>query len=188
MVGAKRSNRFIIWLAGLLSLALAVTGVSLYAVLGSGSPSYSPLIYPSPIPAKASTALTQCPNQNGLVDFTSAEIAVATRDTSLMTVGERPATKFETDSSLWPSLALLNSRHATRPSTRFPGQEVIAQVPSDPGAMIVASACGQGLITKTKVIDVVLLTSAGVRANCNDCTAHYYFIDRRGHVLLYGLF
>jgi hypothetical protein len=188
MFGLNRSNRFTFWLAGLLSLVLVCTGVTIYAVLGSRSPSYSPLIYPSPIPAKASAALTQCPNQNGLVDFTSAEVVVATRDTSLMTVGEQPATKFQTDSSLWPSLASLNSRHATKPSTRFPGQEVIVEAPSAPSAEIVASACGKDLITKTKVIDVVLLTSAGVRANCNDCTAHYYYIDRRGHVLLYGLF
>jgi hypothetical protein len=184
----NRPNRFAIWLAGLLTLVLVGTGGTLYTVLSPGSASFSPLVYPSPIPAKSTAALTQCPNPKGLVDFTSAEIAVATRDTSLMTVGQRPATKLETDSSLWSSLAIFNSRHATQPTLQFPGQEVILDAPSGPGAVIVASACGESLIAKTKVIDVVLLTSAGVRANCNDCTAQYYFIDRRGHALLYGAF
>jgi len=188
MLGSKGPSRFTFWLAGLLSLVLVCTGVTLYAVLGSRSVSYSPLIYPSPIPARSSAALTLCPNPKGLVDFTSAEIAVATRDTSLMTAGELPATKFETDSSLWTSLAILNSRHATKPSTQFPGQEVITEAPSGPGAVIVTSACGRGLIAKTKVVNVVLLTSAGAQANCNDCTAHYYYLDRRGHALLYGVF
>jgi hypothetical protein len=34
---------------------------------------------------------------------------------------------------------------------------------------------------------VIPLNSAGVRT-CNDCTVNYYFIDRNGRALFYGIF
>ena len=188
MRGSKESNRLPVWLAGLLSLVLIGSGATLYIVLSSGSTSFSPVVYPSPIPAKPSSTLTQCPNPKGLVAFTTTAIALAVRETSQMTVGEGSATELETDPSFWSSLATLNSRSTTKSTSQYPRQEVLKGVPSAPGATIVASSCGKDLVLQTEVIFVVPLTSAGVRANCNACTAQYYYIDRLGHALLYWVF
>ena len=183
-----RSNRLPVCLVGLLSLVLVGTGAIFNAVPSSGSPAFSPLVYPSPIPAKTSAALAQCPNPNGLVAFTPTATSQAVRETSQVAVGELAATKRKTDPSFWSSLATFNSRRASKPTPQFPRKAFIKGVPSAAGAAIVASSCGRGLVAKTEVIDVVPLTSAGVRTNCNDCTAHYYYIDRLGHALLYGVF
>jgi hypothetical protein len=185
---SKGWNRLPVWIAGLVSLALIGSGATLYIFLNSESPSFSLVVYPSPIPARPSSALTQCPNPKGLVAFTPASITLAVRETSQMTVGEQPATKLETDPSFWSSLVTLNSRRTTKSTSQYPRQEVIKGVPSAPGATIVAFSCGKDLVLKTEVIFVVPLTSAGVRANCNACTAQYYYIDRRGHALLYWVF
>src|SRR5665213_436522 len=153
----------------------------------SESPAFSPLVYPSPIPAKTSAALARCPNPKGLVAFTPTAISLAVRETSQIAMGGRPITKIGTDPSFWPSLAALSSGRAEKPTPKFPRQEVIKGVPAAPGATIVTSSCGIGLRAKSEVINVVPLTSATVRANCNDCTADYYYIDRLGHVLLYQI-
>jgi hypothetical protein len=182
-----RSKELSVWLVGLLSLVLVVTGAIFDAVPSSGYPKYSPLIYPSPIPAKTSAALAQCPNPKGLIAFTPLATSHAKRETSQVAVGKLPATKLKTDPSLWSSLATFNSRHASKPTPQFPGKELAKGVPSAPGATIVASSCGKGLIAKTEVIEVLPLNSPGVRT-CNDCTADYYYIDRLGHALLYGVF
>jgi hypothetical protein len=182
-----RSKGLPVWLVGLLSLVLVVTNAIFDAVPSSGSPTYSPLIYPSPIPARTSEALVQCPNPKGLVAFTPIATSQAKRETSQVAVGELPATKLKTDPSLWSSLVKFNSRHASKKTPQFPRQEFNKGVPSAPGSAIVASSCGKNLVAKTEVIDVIPLNSAGVRT-CNDCTADYYYIDRRGHALLYGVF
>lgn len=185
---SKELIRLPVWLAGLVSLVLIGSGATLYILLSSGSPSFSLLVYASPLPAKPSSALAQCPNPKGLVAFTTTAIALAVRETSQMTVGGLPATKLETDPSFWSSLATLNSSRTTKSTSQYPRQEVIKGVPSAPGATIVASSCGEDLVLKTEVIFVVPLTSAGVRANCNDWTAQYYYIDRLGHALLHWVF
>jgi hypothetical protein len=114
--------------------------------------------------------------------------SLAVRETSQAAVGELPATKLKTDPSFWSSLATFNSRRTIKPTPKFPRQEFIKAVSSAPGATIVAISCGGGLVAMSEVIDVVPLTSAGVRTNCNDCMAHYYYIDRLGRALLYGVF
>lgn len=182
-----RSQGIPVWLVGLLSLVLVVTGAVFDAIPSSGSPTYSPLIYPSPIPAKASTAMAQCPNPKGLVAFTPSATSQAERETSKVAKGELPATRLKTDSSFWTSLAAFNSRRVSKKTPQFPRQEFIKGVPSGPGSAIVTSSCGRNLVAKTEVIYVIPLNSAGVRT-CNDCTVNYYFIDRNGRALFYGIF
>jgi len=185
MRGVEKSNRPPVWLVGLLALVLIGFGTELYTLVNSGPPSFSPLVYASSVPAKPSSALTQCPNPKGLIAFTPITIALAGHETYRMTVRRGAAAKADADPSYWSSLAIRGSGLAGKLTPQFPRQEIIKGVPSAPGAAIVASSCGRGLLAKTVVIDVVPLTSSGVRGNCNDCMAHFYYVDRLGHALLY---
>lgn len=184
------SVTFNVWrvvLLGLFSLPLLVGGATLDVASSSGTPTYSPLIYPSPVSAASSAALAQCPNPQGLVSFTTRATLRAKWETNQVAVKDLPAAKLATDPSLWSSLASLNSRHDSYPTQNFPRSDLIKVTPITPDATTVETSCGEALIAKTVVIEVIPLNSAGIRT-CNDCTVNYYFIDRRDHVLLYGVF
>jgi len=188
MGGSKGSHRSHVWVTGVVALVLIVTGATLYVLQSGGPPSFSRVVYPRPVPAKKSSVLTECPNPTGLTAFTTTTSARALRATSQMALGGQRATQQMTDPSFWSSLATLNPRSVVTPSPQYRRQEVVKGIPSAPGASIVAASCGEELLAKTQVIYAMPITSMGARTNCNDCTAHYYFIDRRGHALLYWVF
>lgn len=187
MLRSGRSKGMPVWISGLLSLVLVVTGAILDAAPSFGSATFSPLVYPSPVPAKTSTAMAQCPNPNGLVVFTPTAISQADDETSQVAAGKLPETKLKTDPSFWSSLAAFNLHLASNKTPQFPRQEVFKGVPSGAGDAIISSYCGKGLVAKTEVMEVIPLNAAGVRT-CNDCVSNYYYVDRLGHTLFYGVF
>lgn len=166
-------------------LSIVVAGTALHTDPSSGSTRYSPSIYPRPVAALTSSTLHECPNPSGLRAFNSTAISQAVREISRVSQGRFPASKLETDPSFWSSLAAFNERTSKETYQR---QEFIKGVPSAPGATLMRSSCGKSLVTETEVIEAVPLKAAGVRTNCNDCTVHYYFVNRRGYVLLYWVF
>jgi hypothetical protein len=187
MQRSSRSKGVPVWISGLLSLVLVVTGSTFDASLSYGSATYSPLVYPSPIPAKTSTAMSQCPNPKGLEVFTPIAISQAAHEASQVAAGKLPVTRLMTDPSFWSSLTAFRLHLARNKTPQFPHQEVIKGVPSGPGDAIVSKSCGKGLVAKTEVMEVIPLNAAGVQT-CNDCVTNYYFIDRLGHTLFYGVF
>ena len=182
-----RSKVIPVWIGGLLSLVLVVAGAILGAAPSFGSVTFSPLFYPSPVPAKTSTAMAQCPNPKGLIVFTSTAISQADHETSQVAAGKLPVTKLKTDPSFWHSLAAFNLHLASNKTPRFPRQEVIKGALSGPGDATVSSSCGKGLVAKTEVMEVIPLNAAGVRA-CDDCVTNYYYVDRLGRTLFYWVF
>ncbi len=158
------------------------------AVPSFGSSSLSPLEYPSPIKAMPSSALTPCPNPKGVISFDPRAISRALAETSVFAIKGKSVTRVALDPSAWPYLTNRTWGRTNPPTPNFPKQRIAKGTPSQPGATIVASSCGEGLLKKTEVIDVALVTASGTRAHCNDCVAHFYFIDRRGHSLLYEIF
>ena len=162
--------------AAVLIVATAAAGVASGAAASGGFP---PSIYPQPVHARGG-AVSPCPNPDGLLPFTpavsSAAVAAASRYDRVSEAADMSAA----DRALWPQLRTL--WRTGRPAKGAASEVVEGSEPLDRSgyAVIVRSSCGRSLVSRS------LQVTIGPRhERCDACRSQLFFLNRRGHALLY---
>jgi hypothetical protein len=158
-------------------LIAAAPGASVATATASGG--LPPSIYPPPLRSRG--ALPACPNPAGLQPFnrnvTSAAVASANR---YLQVSEA-VDLHNSDPAWWPQVrAMWRRRGQPQPGLR--GEVVDKSEPLRAAlySVLVRSSCGGSLVAKS------LLVMVGPRhQRCAACRSNLFFLDRRGHALLY---
>jgi hypothetical protein len=167
----------------LLVATLLATGTAGAAgAAGNGGPHFSPSIYPTPVAARTG-ALSACPNPRGLEPFTPAAVHRAVRQASGFTGAGVAAERLESDRSFWPQL-----RPGPPLGRPMADEAQAASGTIGPGHIIIGHSCGTRLLGETETVVLIPLQANGQPQDCLACRAHFYYIDRLGHALLYFLY
>jgi hypothetical protein len=157
---------------GLSTLALLLTatvGVS----VGSGG--FTRSIYPPPVRSRGG-ALTACPNPQGLQAVTAAAVTAAVKSATRFSPSSRAFDLRGSDRAWWPLI-----RRVPEPVNEVvDGSEPLTR---SGYSVIVRFSCGSSLVSKSLEVTV------GPRsARCDACRSQLFFVDRRGHALLYYVY
>ena len=167
---------------GVAWLLCAAAVVSIAGAAGAAAVRFPAAVYPPPV-SSAGGALAACPSPAGLEPFDRRAKDSALRAAS--TYG-RVSLDFDlrnSDRAWWPRL-----RELWRPDHPAAGatSEVaggLSPGPKTAYAVIVRYSCGLALVRKS----IAVYLAPRHRHNCDACVASVYFIDRRGHALIYWL-
>ncbi|HEX2702825.1 MAG TPA: hypothetical protein VHM72_05275 [Solirubrobacteraceae bacterium] len=172
----RRRSRFGVgWLLGAAAVGSIVAG----AGAAAGFPA---AVYPPPVKS-AGGALAACPNPSGLERFDKRA-----QDSALRAAGSYGRVSLavdmrHADRAWWPWLReLWRSDHPAKGAT----SEVVAgssRGPKTAYAAVVRYSCGSPLVLRS----IAVYLAPRHRHNCDACVASVYFIDRRGHALIYWL-
>jgi hypothetical protein len=139
---------------------------------------FAPSVYPPPAPSHG--AVAPCPSPDGLEPFsapaTSAAVASAGRYDKVSEAVDQRAS----DRAWWPQVRTM--WRTGRPAKGVRSQVVDGSEPlSRSGyAVIVNASCGRSLVSLS------LQVTVGPRdMRCDACRSQLWFVDRRGHALLY---
>jgi hypothetical protein len=160
--------------------ALVAAGTVL-AAPALASNMYPPSIYPPPVHSRGG-ALAACPDPAGLESFNIAAIVTATVLARGYALISEASDLRDSDRAWWPQVRRM--WRGRRPSKGSVGQ-ISGQGPAARSAysVIVRFSCGQSLVAKSLIVDV------GAREThppyCGDCVSQLFFVDRRGHTLIY---
>jgi hypothetical protein len=165
---------------GSLALLVATTvGVSVATAAASGT--FPSSIYPPPVRGRG--AVSPCPNPAGLERFTRpvrrAAVASASRYDRVSEAVDLRAS----DRAWWPHV-----RHMWRtgkPGTGFENQVVEGSegLRRSAYAVIVRFSCGRSLVSLSLQVGI-----GPHDMNCDACRSQLWFVDRRGHALLYYVY
>jgi hypothetical protein len=162
------------------SAGALIATVAVLATPALASNSYSPSIYQPPVHSRGG-ALTACPNATGLESFNIAAItraAVIARRYGLISV----ATDLRvSDRAWWPQVRAI-WRRRVKPLKELENQIVDGSeaLAKSGYAVIARFSCGQSLVSKS--LEVTIGPS---HMRCAACRSQLWFVDRRGHTLLY---
>jgi hypothetical protein len=164
-------------------LLSAVLVASMAGVASAGADRFPAAIYPPPVSSAAGGALAACPNPAGLEPFDRPAAESALRAANNYGRVSLAVDLRDSDRAWWPRVRQL--WRLGHPAAGASGE--VARGPS-PGpttayAVIVRYSCGSALIGKS----VAVYLAPRQRHNCDACVASVYFIDRRGHALIYWL-
>ncbi len=159
----------------MLIAAAAGAGVAT-ATASGGRPTST---YPAPLRSRG--ALPACPNPAGLQPFNrnADSDAVASADRYLE--GSEAADLHDSDPAWWPQVRAMWRRRG-KPQPGLRGEVVDKSEPLQAAlySVLVRSSCGGSLVAKS------LLVIVGPRhQRCAACRSNLFFLDRRGHALLY---
>jgi hypothetical protein len=179
-------------LAAVVFAAASGNGPPVGRAIGTGlarpgsSSQFPASVYPQPTHSRGG-ALAACPNPSGLQPFTRADTSAAVRSASRYGQASEALDIRSSDRAWWPQV-----RNTWR--TRSPRHAGASQTVSGPAApasrsdysMIVRFSCGHSLVARSLVVGV------GPRQThapyCEACISHLFFVDRRGHALLYFVY
>jgi hypothetical protein len=167
------------WGSVAVSIAVAAgVGVDSGAAASTGFP---PSIYPQPVHGRG--AVSRCPNPDGLDRFspsvTSAAVASASRYDRISQAVDLHAS----DRSWWPQARTL--WRTGKPAKGSADRVVDGSAPLGRSgySTIARFSCGQSLVSRS------LQVTIGPRHTpCDACRSQLWFVDRRGHALLYYVY
>ena len=166
------------WSVGVLLAATTGFGVASAAAASGGFPSS---VFPPPVHGRG--AVSRCPNPEGLVAFTpsvtSAAVASARRYDRISETADLRAS----DRAWWPQIRTM--WRAAKPETGIENQVVEGseRLGESDYSVIARFSCGQSLVSKS------LQVAVGPRhMRCDACRSQLWFVDRRGHALLYYVY
>jgi len=165
---------------GLLAVLLATTvGVGAATAFASGS--FPPSNYPLPLAGEGAVSL--CPNPAGLEPFTRPATRAAVASASRYGRVSEAADLRASDRAWWPQVRRMwrAGRSAKGVDNQaVEGSEALRQ---SAYAAIARFSCGRSLVSLS--LQVVI----GPRdTNCDACRSQLWFVDRRGHALLYYVY
>jgi hypothetical protein len=161
-----------------LIAATAGAGVASGAAASSGFP---PLIYPPPVHGRG--AVSSCPNPEGLDPFTASVTSAAVESASRYDRVSEAVDLRASDRAWWPQVRTL--WHTGKPAKGAANQVVDGSEPLDRSgyAVIARFSCGKSLVSRS------LQVTIGPRhMRCDACRSQLWFVDRRGHALLYYVY
>ena len=161
---------------GLSTLALLLTATVGVSVATATAPGGFPRsIYPPPVRSRGG-ALTACPNPQGLQPVAVAARTAAVKSATRFNPSSRAFDLRGSDRAWWPLVGRVPD----------PVNEVVDN--SEPltrsgYSVIVRFSCGSSLVSKSLEVTV------GPRnARCDACRSQLFFVNRRGHTLLYYVY
>jgi hypothetical protein len=171
----RRSWSGVAWLLSAAAVAPVV------GVASAAAGRFPPAVYPSPVPSAAGGALAACPNPAGLERFDlQAKHSVLRAATTYGRVSLAVDMR-NSDRAWWPRLReMWRSDHPAAGAT----SEVaggLSPGPKTAYAVVVRFSCGSTLVRKS----IAVYLAPRERHNCDACVSSVYFIDRRGHALIY---
>ena len=186
--GGRLGSRFgrVKGFLALVAATLLAVGVAGGAAAAPG-PRVSRSIYPAPVAAVHAGALSTCPNPRGLVPFTAAAVRAAETEASDYLTVSLAAERLVSDRSFWLSIQP-RTTGPTQTASDEPSAAEPAKGTTGPGHLIIGHSCGTRLLGETETVEIVPLQANGQPQTCLACRAHFYYIDRLGHALLYFVY
>ena len=167
----------------LARIGAIVAAGAVLAAPALASNTYPPSVYPPPVPSRGG-ALAACPNPAGLESFNIAATATATvLARGYARISEATDLR-DADRAWWPQVRRMWRGRRTPPGEGV-GMGIYRAGPAARSAypVIVKFSCGQSLVARSLVVSV------GARQThppyCGDCVSQLFFVDRRGHTLIY---
>jgi hypothetical protein len=163
---------------GFTAVLIAVTACAGVASGAAASGGFPPSIYPPPVHSHG--AVAPCPNADGLEPFTppatSAAVASAGRYDKVSEAVDQRAS----DRAWWPQVRMM--WRTGKPAKGAENQVVDGSEPlSRSGYAVIANAaCGHALVSLS-----LQVTIGPRQMRCDACRSQLWFVDRRGHALLY---
>jgi hypothetical protein len=154
---------------------------------GTGSSSQFPKSsYPPAVRARARGALSACPNPAGLDRFDSKSRESAARIAARYDRNSESVDLHDSDRAWWPQVRQM--WRSRKPGKGVVNQEVYGSHPASTiaYAVIIRYSCGSRLPAKSLSIGI------GPRQTqppyCDACVSTLFFVDHRGHPLIYYLY
>jgi hypothetical protein len=160
-----------------LIAAAAAAGVASGAAASSGPPS----IYPAPVHSRG--AVSPCPSPEGLDRFTPQATSAAVESASRHGQVSEAVDLGASDLAWWPQVRRM--WRTGKSAKGLANQVVDGSEPLDRSgyAVIVNASCGRSLVSKS------LQVTIGPRhMRCAACRSQLWFVNRRGHALLYYVY
>ena len=167
----------------LLAVIVLATGTSAWSMDAFAS-DRSSAIYPAPVKAKAGGALRLCPSSEGLVAFDSAGRKAA--GAAALGYGRKSlASDLANSDRAWRREVEVMWRRGTHPvPVRVRG---VKRASANPYHVIVRRSCGSGIVARSLTVTVGPVPAPGER-ECTACELTFFFVDRRGHALIYYIY
>lgn len=143
-------------------------------------------VYPPPVRSMGG-ALEACPNPAGLERFTEGARNAARRDALRYGRVSLAVDLADSDRAWQPSVRAMWASASTRPA---PGSTVVRKVQnatSNGYRVIVRRSCGQALVRRSLTVTVGPTPVPGTPP-CEACAENMFFVDRRGHALIYFVY
>jgi hypothetical protein len=167
---------------GSVAVLLAATAGAGVASGAAASGGFPPSIYPPPVHGRG--AVSPCPNPEGLDPFTPSVTSAAVESANRFLQVSEAIDLHDSDRAWWPQVRAMWRRRGT-PAKGLENQVVDGSEPLDSSgyAVIARFSCGQSLVSKS------LQVTIGPRhMRCDACRSQLWFVDRRGHALLYYVY
>jgi hypothetical protein len=148
----------------------------------ASSGAFPEAFYPPPVHSRGG-AVSPCPNPEGLQPFTPRGMSAAVQSASRYDRVSEAVDLRASDRAWWAQVRAL--WRTGRPSKGAKSQVVDGSGPLDSGAyaVIVRFSRGQSLVSRSLEVTV------GPRNEpCSACRSQLFFLDRRGHALLYYVY
>lgn len=161
-----------------LLAAMAGVGVASAAAASGGFPSS---VFPPPVHGRGAVSL--CPNPEGLVPFTPVVTSAAVESARRYDRVSEAADIRASDRAWWPHIR--TTWRTGKPQKGMANQVVEGAEPLGESdySVIARFSCGQSLVSKSLQIAI------GPRhTRCDACRSQLWFVDRRGHALLYYVY
>ena len=142
---------------------------------------FPPSIYPPPVHGRG--AVSSCPSPEGLDPFTASVTSAAVESASRYDRVSEAVDLRASDRAWWPQVRTL--WRTGKPAKGATNQVVDGSEPLGRSgyAVIARFSCGRPLVALS------LQVTVGPRhMRCEACRSHLWFVDRRGHALLYYVY
>jgi hypothetical protein len=166
---------------GSVAVLIAATAGASVASGAAASGGFPRSVYPPPVHSRG--AVSPCPNLEGLDLFTPSVTTAAVESASRYDRASEAVDLRAADRAWWPHVRTI--WRTGRPGKGVESQVVDGSEPLDRSgyAVIVRFSCGQSLVSRS------LQATIGPRhMRCSACRSQLFFVDRRGHALLYYVY
>jgi hypothetical protein len=164
---------------GFTAVLIAVTaGAGLASGVAGAAGVFSPPIYPPPVQSHG--AVSPCPNPGGLEPFSASARSAAVVSAGRYDKVSEAVDQRASDRAWWPQVRMM--WRTGKPAKGSESQVVDGSEPLARSgyAVIVNASCGHSLVSLS------LQVTVGPRQmRCDACRSQLWFVDRRGHALLY---
>ena len=161
-------------------MLIAVTWCASVAAGAATSRGFPPSIYPPPVHSRG--AVSPCPNPDGVELFAPSVTRAAVQSARRYDRVSEAVDLRASDRAWWPEVRTM---WRTEKPGKGAGPVVDGSEPLDKSgyAVIVRSSCGKSLVKQS-----LQVTIGPPHMRCEACRSQLFFVDRRGHALLYNVY
>jgi len=175
------------WKALVVGRVVAVVLCILVAVVVSAAAAaeqFPPSVYPPAV--KSHGILPGCPNPAGLEAFDASATRLALRGASAYDRESLQTDLRDSDRSWWSAVRAMWRTGKPEQAVTFQVVEGSQSLESSGYAPFVRSSCGRSLVAMSLIVDIGPRETA--TQHCEACISQLFFVDRRGHALVYYLY